>query len=243
MDKLHRRDPGLARRWRESERRPGPQLGRDAQVTKVLALPLSGAETRWVLYAYEGNQPGSGIADAARYAERSDLRTLAIDGRNDSWLTSEEGRATVAEAAHICPIAEGDGSSTRRTARTRRDDPRTMPMTEPAVVRSRVGEQTVYDDGTTRCVLKIPLGHPAARRRDDEGHVFEIEHEVEYAAGPGNQELRWINPATGEEEPVGEDLLPTSEDDAVRISASNLSAYLRKGARLFDASVRSDVGP
>ena len=92
-------------------------------------------------------------------------------------------------------------------------------------------------------MLKIPLGHPAARRRDDEGHVFEIEHEVEYAAGPGNQELRWINPATGEEEPVGEDLLPTSEDDAVRISASNLSAYLRKGARLFDASVRSDVGP
>ena len=99
MDKLHRRDPGLARRWRESERRPGPQLGRDAQVTKVLALPLSDAETRWVLYAYEGSQPGSGIADAARYAERSGLKTLAIDGRNDSWLTSDEGRATVAEAA------------------------------------------------------------------------------------------------------------------------------------------------
>ena len=116
-------------------------------------------------------------------------------------------------------------------------------MTEPGVVRSRVGHQSVYDDGTTRCVLKIPLGHPASRRRDDEGHVFEIEQEVEYAAGPGNQELRWINPTTGVEEPVGDDLLPTTEDEAVRISGSNLSAYLRKGARVFDISVRSDVGP
>ena len=47
-------------------------------------------------------------------------------------------------------------------------------MTEPAVVRSRVGKQAVYDDGTTRCVLKTPLGHPASRRRDEDGHVFEI---------------------------------------------------------------------
>ena len=99
MEKLHRRDPGLARRWRESKRRPGPRLERNAQVTKVLALPLSNTETRWVLYAYEENQRGSGIAGAARYAERSGLKTLAIDGRNDSWLTSDEGRATVAEAA------------------------------------------------------------------------------------------------------------------------------------------------
>ena len=78
MEELHRRDPGLARRWRESERRPGPQLGRDAQVTKVLALPLSDAETRWVLYAYEGSQPGSGIAG------RSPLRRAkrAEDARN-----------------------------------------------------------------------------------------------------------------------------------------------------------------
>ena len=107
--------------------------------------------------------------------------------------------------------------------------------------RSRVGYQSVHKDGTTHCQLEIPLGHPAAKRRDNNGHVFEIEHAIEYAAGPGNQALRWINPATQEEEPVGEDLLPTSDDDAVRISASNLAAYLRKAARLFDSRVRSNV--
>ena len=95
--------------------------------------------------------------------------------------------------------------------------------------------------GTTRCRLQIPLGHPAAKRRDNNGHVFEIEHAIEYAAGPGNQALRWINPATNTEEPVGENLLPTTEDDAVRISASNLASYLRKAARLFDRQASSDT--
>ena len=107
--------------------------------------------------------------------------------------------------------------------------------------RSRVGYQRVHKDGTTRCQLEIPLGHAAAKRRDNNGHVFEIEHAIEYAAGPGNQALRWINPTTQEEEPVGEDLLPTSDDDAVRISASNLASYLRKAARLFDSQARSDT--
>ena len=115
-----------------------------------------------------------------------------------------------------------------------------MEMTAPPA-RSRVGYQSVHKDGTTRCRLQIPLGHPAARRRDNNGHVFEIEHAIEYAAGPGSQALRWINPTTRAEEPEGEDLLPTSEDDAVRISASNLAAYLRKAARLFDSRVRSNV--
>ena len=99
----------------------------------------------------------------------------------------------------------------------------------------------MHDDGTARCRLEIPLGHPAAKRRDNNGHVFEVEHAIEYAAGPGIQALRWINPTTRPEEPVGEDVLPTTEDDAVRISASNLAAYLRKGARLFDSRVRSNM--
>ena len=115
-------------------------------------------------------------------------------------------------------------------------------MSQDRTTRSRVGRQWICEDGTTRCGLKIPLGHPAATRRDQDGHVFEIEHEIEYAAGPGNQELRWINPATNVEEPVGADLLPAADDDAARISGDNLSAYLRKGARLFDTNVRSDVG-
>ena len=67
-----------------------------------------------------------------------------------------------------------------------------MEMTAPPA-RSRVGYQLVHKDGTTRCRLQIPLGHPAARRRDNNGHVFEIEHAIEYAAGPGSQALRWIN--------------------------------------------------
>ncbi len=48
-----------------------------------------------------------------------------------------------------------------------------MEMTA-APARSRVGYQSVDKDGTTRCRLQIPLGHPAAKRRDNNGHVFEI---------------------------------------------------------------------
>ena len=52
-----------------------------------------------VLYCYEGDKPGSGIQDAARYAEQSGLRQLAIDGRGDHGLASEEGRAAIAAAS------------------------------------------------------------------------------------------------------------------------------------------------
>ena len=92
-------------------------------------------------------------------------------------------------------------------------------------------------DGTTRCHLAIPLGHPAAQRVDQNGEVLEVENELVYAAGLGNRELRWVKPGTGTELPVGEDLLPDA-DTAVRISAGNLSAYLRKAARAFDGHAR-----
>ena len=78
--------------------------------------------------------------------------------------------------------------------------PPAVEMRAQPAARSRVGRQSVHDDGTTRCRLAIPLGHPAARRRDDNGHVFEVEHAIEYAAGPGSQALRWINPTTRAEE-------------------------------------------
>ena len=105
--------------------------------------------------------------------------------------------------------------------------------------RSRVGRQEELPDGRTRCRLQIPLGHPAGKRTDQQGHEFEVECHLTYLAGPGSQELRWLDPGTGEEQGVGPDLLPSGAEDSVRVSASNLSAYLRKAARAFDGSVRS----
>ena len=100
MEDLHRREPGLARRWRESKRQPGPRDSRRSERTTVLALPLSKAETQGVLYCYAGEYLGSGIRDAARYAERSNLQQLAIDGRADGTLASDEARTAIAIAAN-----------------------------------------------------------------------------------------------------------------------------------------------
>ena len=114
-----------------------------------------------------------------------------------------------------------------------------MGATTHETVRSRVTRQQSLPDGRTMCRLQIPLGHPAARRTDQDGEEFEIEHHLTYVAGPGSQELRWLDPETGEEQGVGEDLLPAEGDDVVRIGASNLAAYLRRAARVFDVSVRA----
>ena len=102
--------------------------------------------------------------------------------------------------------------------------------------RSRVGPLQIRADGSTVCRLLIPLGHPASRRRDQDDQVFEVESWITYAAGPGSQELRQLEPGTGRERAVGEDLLPTA-GEPVRISADNLAAYLRKAARVFDTQV------
>ena len=99
MEDLHRRDPALGRRWRETKHQPGPRQRPGGQITKVLGLPASGTEGhRWVLYSYEGDRPGSGIENAARYAEWAGLKQLAVDGRNDAWLTSDEVRRAIADA-------------------------------------------------------------------------------------------------------------------------------------------------
>ena len=113
-----------------------------------------------------------------------------------------------------------------------------METTTQETFRSRVTRQEELPDRRTTCRLQIPLGHPAARRADQDGEEFEVEYHVTYVAGPGSQELRWLNPETGEEQGVGEDLLPAEGDDVVRIGASNLAAYLRRAARVFDVSVR-----
>ena len=99
MHNLHQRDPGLAKRWGESKRQPKGADGQSGWRTTVLALARSGARNQLVLYCYEGDKPGSGIRDAACYAEQSGLQELAIDGRGDHGLASEEGRAAIAAAA------------------------------------------------------------------------------------------------------------------------------------------------
>ena len=99
MHDLHQRDPGLAKRWGESKRQPKGADGQSGGRTTVLALARSGARNQLVLYCYEGDKPGSGIHDATRYAEQSGLQQLAIDGRGDHGLTSEEGRAAIAAAS------------------------------------------------------------------------------------------------------------------------------------------------
>ena len=99
----------------------------------------------------------------------------------------------------------------------------------PEGARSRVGRMETRADGSTRCGLAIPLGHPAAERLDQNGELFEVENELVYAAGPGNRELRWIEPGTGTEHPVGEDLLPSDADTAIRSSAGNLRLLPAEG--------------
>ena len=99
MEDLHRRDPVLGRKWRETKDQPGPRRKQGGPFTKVLALPKSGTDAgRWVLYSYEGDRPGSGIESAARYAQRAGLKQLAVDGRDETWLTSDEVRRAIADA-------------------------------------------------------------------------------------------------------------------------------------------------
>ena len=113
-----------------------------------------------------------------------------------------------------------------------------MPAESYGNARSRVDRQETGPDGRTFCDLRIPLGHPASRRTDEDGNAFEVEWAITYVGGPGSQELRWLDPETGVEQPVGEDLLPVPDDDAVRISGDNLASYLRKASRTFDRSVK-----
>ena len=81
-----------------------------------------------------------------------------------------------------------------------------MTTVQPAA-RSRIGTQVELRDGSTRCPLKIPIGHPASRRRDQDGELFEVENAIEFAAGPGSQALRMVDPTTGRERPFA----PTAE--------------------------------
>ena len=60
-----------------------------------------------------------------------------------------------------------------------------METTTQETVRSRVSRQEELPDGRTVCRLRIPLGHPTARRADQNGEEFEVEYHLTYVAGPG----------------------------------------------------------
>ena len=106
--------------------------------------------------------------------------------------------------------------------------------------RSRVGRAVRHPDGTTSCRLRIPLGHPAATFIDENGTRLEVEHEREFAAGPGVTGLRAIDPITHETALVGGNLLPVSgSNPLIHVGASNLASFLRRAARRFDAEARA----
>ena len=102
MARLHQADKGLARKWQTTKRRPVAGTTPRGLRTRVLALRETAGRRRTVLYAAEENGPGSGIAAAARYAERAGFKQLGIDGSGASGLKSDEGRGAVARTASTC---------------------------------------------------------------------------------------------------------------------------------------------
>ena len=181
-----------------------------------------------MLYALEGDEVGTGSGQRRRTPiEEASSGSRSTD-RDSAERTAGRRYAVRLELTRPCWSATCE-------ERGRRDEGWS---TDAETLRSRIGRQVFLPDGSTRCRLLIPIGHPASRRIDEAGEVFEVENEIEYAAGPGSQELRMVDPASGEEQPVGNDLLPTSEEEAARISADNLSEYLRRAR----AEVRRDGG-
>ena len=69
-------------------------------------------------------------------------------------------------------------------------------------VRCRV-MRAVAHDGTATCRIHVPVGHPAAKFHELDGTAFEMEHELEFIAGPGITNLRAVDPMTKEEKAVG----------------------------------------
>lgn len=103
-------------------------------------------------------------------------------------------------------------------------------------MRSKTGGWWQTREGTTRCHLHIPLGHPASVMIDEDGIAFEVENVRTYEAGPGVTALFEILPCTGRRVQVGGNLLPVSETNReVHVGGDNLRATVRAAARRFDA--------
>ena len=104
------------------------------------------------------------------------------------------------------------------------------------VGRSKTGGWWQTPQGTTRCQLHVPLGHPGAVMIDHDGVAFEVENVRTYEAGPGVTALFEIVAGTDERVQVGGNLLPVSDTNPeVHVGADNLRAAVRAAARRFDA--------
>ena len=104
------------------------------------------------------------------------------------------------------------------------------------VGRSKTGGWWQTPQGTTRCQLLVPLGHPGAVMIDQDGVAFEVENVRTYEAGPGVTALFEIVAGTDERVQVGGNLLPVSDTNPeVHVGADNLRAAVRAAARRFDA--------
>ena len=114
--------------------------------------------------------------------------------------------------------------------------------------KSRVGRAIEHEDGTASCRLQIPIGHPAATFHEPDGTPVEMEHELEFIAGPGITNLRVVDPVTRQETKVGGNLLEVSATNPeVHVGTSNLASVMRRAAKRFDAEVhagrREAAGP
>lgn len=100
---------------------------------------------------------------------------------------------------------------------------------------SRVGKAERRPDGSARCLLHIPVGHPASRMLTINGNVIEVENTRVYTAGPRFTTVRVLDPRSRRLTPVAFDLLPASPGrPALQSTAEDLQDALRQGARAFD---------
>ena len=109
---------------------------------------------------------------------------------------------------------------------------------------SRVGEAERRPDGSARCLLHIPVGHPASRMLTINGNVIEVENTRVYTAGPRLTIVRALDPRTRRLIPVAFDLLPASPGrPALQSTAEGLRDVLRQGARAFDLHAHTPDAP
>ena len=109
---------------------------------------------------------------------------------------------------------------------------------------SRVGEAERRPDGSARCLLHIPVGHPASRMLTINGNVIEVENTRVYTAGPRLTIVRALDPRTRRLMPVAFDLLPASPGrPALQSTAEGLRDVLRQGARAFDLHAHTPDAP
>ena len=109
---------------------------------------------------------------------------------------------------------------------------------------SRVGEIEHRHDGSARCELHIPLGHPASRMFTVNRNVIEVENTRVYTAGPGTTVVQRIDSADNRRTPVEADLLPaTRERPALVCRPTDLKNALRRGAPRFDQQAHTPETP